>query len=133
MIKQFLKDKAYGFYATMITFVLSILTAIVYGVGFGSTVYMSWAAFALLFVGIVVAVIFIAIKQMHIATELLLVANLLSFLLFVYNIYFFVSSVLTGIQFSGFPPQFFAVVIFYGLTLVASVACVFMPMAKKEQ
>ena len=43
-----------------------------------------------------------------------------------YDIYFYISSVATGIQFSGFPLEFFVNAVLYGLSLVLSIACVFM-------
>ena len=54
-------------------------------------------------------------------------ADFLAVLFFIYHIYFYVSSVATGIQFSGFPLEFFVNIGFLVVTIALSVVCVFMP------
>ena len=56
----------------------------------------------------------------------------LSLLFYVYYIYFYISSVVTGIQFSGFPLEFYVNVVLYVASLVLSIACVFMRQTAEE-
>ena len=112
---------------------LSVITSVVYVSIYSSTRFMSWAAFAFILVGVVLTAGLIAFKLYRYAPALMLVTNFLGLLFFVYYIYFFVSSVAVGIQFSGFPPEFFVNIVFFVLMLVASVACVFMPQTEEKQ
>ena len=63
---------------------------------------------------------------------MLLVCDFLSLLFYVYYIYFYISSVVTGIQFSGFPLEFYVNVVLYAASLVLSIACVFMRQTAEE-
>lgn len=132
-LKEYFSDKKYGFYVVLGTMLMSIITMIVYVAGYSKTRYMSWVAFALLIIACVITAALLVFKMYKLAPAALLACNFLSLLCFIYYIYFFVSSVMTGIQFSAFPPEFMATVIFYGITLVSSVACVFMPMVKDKE
>ena len=115
-----------GFKVTLATCVVSLITAIAYAVIYASSRYMSWPAFAIIIVGVVLAAVLIALKQERFAPSALLVCDFLALLLYVYNIYFYISSVATGIQFSGFPLEFYVNAVLYVLSLVLSIACVFM-------
>ena len=131
-VKEYFADKKYGFYVLLSSMLLSLITMIVYAASFGRTRYMSWAAFAVLLVGIVLAAVLIVFKFQRFAPALMFVVTLVALMLFIYYIYFFVSSVMTGIQFSGFPPEFFATVIFFALSLVTSIVSIFTPLTDKK-
>lgn len=132
-VKEYLKDKRYGFYFVLVTMLLSLITMIVYAVGYSKTRYMSWGAFAIILIGVVLVAILLALKLYSLAPAVLLTTNFVALLMFVYYIYFFISSVMTGIQFSGFPPEFIATTTFFVLMLVASIITVFVPIAKKTE
>ncbi len=132
-LKEYFSDKKYGFYVTLACMLLSVITSVVYVSIYSSTRFMSWAAFAFILVGVVLTAGLIAFKQYRFAPALMLATNFVGLLFYVYYIYFFVSSVMVGIQFSGFPPEFIINVIFFVLMLVASVVCVFMPQADEKQ
>lgn len=132
-MKEYFSDKKYGFFVTLGAMLLSLITAVVYVSIYGKTRFMSWAAFAIILVGVVGAAALIVFKLYRYAPALLLVANFVGLLLYAYYIYFFISSVAVGIQFSGFPPSFFANIVFFALTLTASVACTFMAQVKREE
>lgn len=131
-MKEFFANKKYGFYVTLATILLAIVTLIVYVSIYSSTRYMSWEAFWIILVGAVLSVVLILLKQYRFAPALLLTANFVGMLFFIYHIYFFVSSAVVGIQFSGFPPEFFVNIVFYVLTLVVSIAAVFLPQAEEK-
>ena len=73
------------------------------------------------------ALVLIFLKQFRFAPSLLMVADFLAVLFYIYHIYFYISSVAAGIQFSGFPPEFFVNIVFLVVTVALSVVCVFMP------
>lgn len=121
------QNKASGFRATLGCIVLSAVTMVVYAIVYSSTRFMSWEGFGIMLAGIVVASGLILAKLHRFAPTVLLVTNFLALLFHIYRIYFFISSVITGIQFSGFPLDFYVNFVFMGLSLALSVACVFLP------
>lgn len=134
MIKEYLKGKKYGFYVTVASAVLCIITVIIYSSIYGETRYLSRAAIVLLVCGVVVAIVLEILKQHKLAPVALLLGSFIAFLLYIYYIYFFVSSVLVGIQFrAGFPPEFIVNAVFYVLTLVTCVVNVFLPQVKESR
>lgn len=131
-MKNFMANKPLGFRVTLVTMALSLVTALVYMAIYSSSRYMSWQAFGIMVAGVVVAAALIGLKQVRFAPSALLLGDFLSLLFYVYYIYFYISSVATGIQFSGFPLEFFVNVVLYGLSLVLSIICVFMRQTVEE-
>ena len=125
-MNNFMANKPLGFRVTLVTMALSVVTALVYMAIYSSSRYMSWQAFGIMVAGVVVAAALIGLKQVRFAPSALLLGDFLSLLFYVYYIYFYISSVATGIQFSGFPLEFFVNAALYGLSLVLSIVCVFM-------
>ena len=115
-----------GFKVTLVTIAASVVTAIVYAIIYSSSRYMSWPAFGIMIAGAALAAVLIFLHKERFAPAVLLVCDYLSLLLYIYYIYFYISSVATGIQFSGFPLEFFVNAGLYAASLVLSVACVFM-------
>ena len=131
-MKNFMANKPLGFRVTLVTMALSLVTALVYLAIYSSSRYMSWQAFGIMVAGVAVAAVLIGLKQVRFAPSALLLGDFLSLLFYVYYIYFCISSVATGIQFSGFPLEFFVNAVLYGLSLVLSIACVFMRQTIEE-
>ena len=131
-MKNFMANKPLGFRVTLVTMALSLVTALVYLAIYSSSRYMSWQAFGIMVAGVAVAAVLIGLKQVQFAPSALLLGDFLSLLFYVYYIYFYISSVATGIQFSGFPLEFFVNAVLYGLSLVLSIACVFMRQTIEE-
>lgn len=131
-MKNFLANKPLGFRVTLVATALSLVTALAYLAIYSSSRYMSWQAFGIMIAGVVLTVALIALKQERFAPSALLVGDFLSLLFYGYYIYFYVSSVVTGIQFSGFPLEFFVNIVLYAASLVLSIACVFMRQAVEE-
>lgn len=131
-MKNFLANKPLGFRVTLVATALSLVTALVYLAIYSSSRYMSWQAFGIMIAGVVLTVALIALKQERFAPSALLAGDFLSLLFYVYYIYFYISSVVTGIQFSGFPLEFFVNIALYAASLVLSIACVFMRQTVEE-
>lgn len=130
-MKDLLANKKYGFFVTLALMLLSVVTMIVYASIYGGTRFMSWAGFWVVLAGVVVAAALILVKQERWVPALLLSTNFIGFLLYVYYIYFHVSVILVGIQSAGFPPEFFVNVVFFVITLVVSVANIYLPQNKE--
>ncbi len=130
-MKDLLANKKYGFFVTLALMLLSVVTMIVYASIYGGTRFMSWAGFWVVLAGVVVAAALILVKQERWVPALLLATNFIGFLLYVYYIYFHVSVILVGIQSAGFPPEFFVNVVFFVITLVVSVANIYLPQNKE--
>lgn len=131
-MKNFLANKPLGFRVTLVATALSLVTALAYLAIYSSSRYMSWQAFGIMIAGVVLTVALIALKRERFAPSALLVGDFLSLLFYGYYIYFYVSSVVTGIQFSGFPLEFFVNIVLYAASLVLSIACVFMRQTVEE-
>lgn len=131
-MKNIMANKPLGFRVTLVAAALSLVTALVYLAIYSSSRYMSWQAFGIMIAGVVLTVVLIALKQERFAPSMLLVCDFLSLLFYVYYIYFYISSVVTGIQFSGFPLEFYVNVVLYVASLVLSIACVFMRQTAEE-
>lgn len=121
-----------GFRVTLVTIAASVLTAAAYAFIYSSSRYMSWPAFGVMVAGAVLAAALIALHKERFAPAVLLVCDYLSLLLYIYYIYFYISSVATGIQFSGFPLEFFVNAGLYAASLVLSIASVFMRQTNEE-
>lgn len=126
MIKQ-LKNRSRAFYGTLICSGVSVITMIVYAAIYASTRFMAREALLCMTGGVLLGLVLLFTNHERFAPSALLVGNFLGLLFYIYHIYFFVSSVVTGIQFSGFPPEFFVNAVMFGITLVLSIVCVFLP------
>ena len=129
-IKQFFKDKKYGFYVVLGTMVLSLVTMIAYAVGFSYLGFLSGWSVALLIIGVVAAAGLIVLKQHKFAPAVLLATVFVAFLLAIYYVYdFVISSVFWG-NFAV-PAELIVPIVFFGLALVASIVSVFTPLVKE--
>ena len=99
----------------------------VYAAIYASTRFMAREALLCMTGGVLLGLVLLFTNHERFAPSALLVGNFLGLLFYIYHIYFFVSSVVTGIQFSGFPPEFFVNAVMFGIALVLSIVCVFLP------
>lgn len=130
---KFLTDnKARGFRLTLIGIVLAVLTLIEYTIVYSSTRYMSWEAFWILAAGIALCAVLVLAKQYRFIPSALLASVFIAFLFYIYHIYFFISSVMVGIQFSGFPFSFYLNIACFVITLIVAIICVFQPQTEKK-
>ena len=125
-MKKALQNKSPGFRLTLVTMLLSIVTICVYIAIYSSTNYMSWGAVGVMIAGLVLTCVLILTRQYRFAPTALLVGDYMGFLFFAHAIYFYISSVITGIQFSGFPLSFYVNIVFFSLTIALCIACVFL-------
>ncbi len=130
-MKELFNGKKAGFWVLLAAMVFAVVTLIAYPAVYGSTRFMSWTGFWFMLGGLALSCILVLCRQERFAPSAMLAGSFVSFLYYVYNIYFFISSVVTGIQFSGFPPEFFLVAACFCLTLVLSIAAVFMKQSDK--
>ena len=130
-MKAILENRAPGFRMTLACAALSVVTLIVYTVIYSKTRFMSWETVGIIAAGVVLTLALIFLKQFRFAPSLLMVADFLAVLFYIYHIYFYISSVAAGIQFSGFPPEFFVNIVFLVATIALSVVCVFMPQTEE--
>ena len=132
-VKKFFESKSYGFYVSIGLAVLSLVTAIVYASLFHMSRYMSWGAFAVVIVGVVLAAVLPFLKQAKWSCCAIALADFIALLLYAYNIYFYVSVVMVGIQASTFSPQFLACTSLFAILLVLNIANVFLKQEKTEK
>ncbi|MBR4249689.1 MAG: hypothetical protein IKQ24_06000 [Verrucomicrobia bacterium] len=123
--------KKTGFKVTLAAVLLAVVTSLVYMVIWGKTRYYSDLSFYIMLAGAVITLICIVLRQYKTAPVIIFAFSFISFLFFVYGIYFFISSVATGIQFSGFPPEFFVTVVLFVVTFVLGLVAVFMPQTEE--
>lgn len=131
-IKEYFSNKKYGFYVTLAAILLTVVTLIIYASVYGSTVFMAPATIAFLAIGIVGSIVLIVFKLYRFAPAVLLGASVLGLCFSIYYLYNYIASAVYGIQFAGFPPEFFANIVFFVLTIVVSIAANFMPQEKKD-
>jgi len=126
-------DKGSGFYATLLAAVLSLVAAFVYMGAYSRTRYMSWAAFAIIIVGVVITVAMVFLKLIRFAPTVMLASIYLAFMFYIYYIYFYISSVVYGIQYSGFPAIFYINIAFFLLAIIVSIVSIFLSPYKKNK
>ena len=113
MIREYLKDKAIGFWFSVSLVLLTAVTAIVY-------------------VSCIATVVLILLKKFEYASYAAALLIFLSLLFFIYGIYYYVSVVLVGIDLDSFSAEFIACTVLYALTFGLGVANVFLRPLKKE-
>lgn len=131
-LKNFFKDKSYGFYVSIAVTLLTLVTLIVYADAYGrNDSYMSWAGFAIMIVGIVVAVALTALKLSEWVPPALALANFIALLLYAKSIYNYVVIVIVGIDIASFSSQFILCTVLFAILLVGSIANIFCKQVKE--
>lgn len=130
-MKEFFQNKRFGSYVTLSIAALLIITAIVYASCYANTAFISWASFIVLLVGAALTLLAYVLKLDRFAPAIALAGSMLALCFYIYGIYYFISSLIYGIQFSGIPPQLVATMVLFIGTLVLSIANVFFPQVKE--
>ncbi|MBO4989449.1 MAG: hypothetical protein J6D37_03860 [Clostridia bacterium] len=130
-MKEFFKNKKFGFYVTLALVALFIITAIVYSNSYGNTAFMSWPAFIVLLVGAGLTVVLVALKQDRFAPALALATSVVALCLYILDIYYFISSIAYGIQFSGIPVELIATMVLFIGTMIVAIANIFFPQVEE--
>lgn len=126
-LKSIFAGKSFGFYVTLATMAFSVITAVIYAVMYGNSSYISWAGVVIMLAGVLIGVVLIVLRKSKFVPAVMLVSTLVGILLYIYNIYFYVSVVIVGIQASEFSAEFFVATIMFAISFVAATACVFLP------
>ncbi|MBQ1490609.1 MAG: hypothetical protein IIZ39_01510 [Blautia sp.] len=126
------KKKGAGRAVTVLGMILALVAAGVYAAIYASTRYMSWMTVVCLVAGVLLTGLLLAFRQYRFAPTVLFVAVTVGIMFYVYHIYFFISSVVVGIQFSGFPPSFFVGIACFVVALAVSIAAIFVPFGEKQ-
>ena len=132
MKQKLLEGKKSGFYVTLVLIALSIVMAIVYAVLYRSSSYMSWRAFAAILVGAVLALGLGFTKLAKWSNAVVALGDFLGLLLYIYAIYFYVSSIMVGIQGSRFSWQFLVVTVGLAVLFVLNLVNVFLKQVKED-
>ena len=132
-LKDLFAKKTVGFYVTLGTIVLALVTAIAYLLCYNNTDNFNLWAFVILLVSVVVTTLLVLLKQHKIAPYALGLLNFVALLFYVYGIYYYVSVVLVGIDLDHFEPEFFVSTILFVVLLGSSVTAIFMEQEKEEE
>ncbi|MBP5153687.1 MAG: hypothetical protein ILP12_01595 [Lachnospiraceae bacterium] len=131
-MKNLFADKKIGFWFTLCTAALTLITAIVYRAIYQGSNYLSVLAFWLLIGGAVVSVALLFVGLERFAPAVLFAAVTVAFCYYIYYIYFYISSAAYGIQ-TTFTAPFFVNAAFFVLTLIACFVLIFIPHKAEEQ
>ena len=132
-MKKFFENKSVGFFVTLGSIALTLITAIVYLVCYFNTKEFNVVGVILLFVSSVVGGALVCLKQERLATVALWLLNFLAFLFYAYGIYRYVFDVIIGIDYDHFEPEFFVCTIFFVLSVGVSTSTVFLSQTKKGE
>ena len=132
-MKKLLEGKRTGFYVTLVLIVLSLLLAAVYALAFRASSYMSWRAFTAIVVGAVAALALGFTGLAKWANVFVALGDFIGLLLFAYASYFYVSSVMVGIQGSRFSPQFIFVTAGLAVLFLVNLVNVFLGQVKEAK
>lgn len=139
-LKGFFKDKSYGFYVSIAVAILTLVTLSVYADAYGSNDrYMSWTGFALMLVGIAVAIGLTVVSSLtplklnEWVPPVLALVNFIALMLYITNIYNYVVIVIVGIDIANFSTQFIACTVLFSILIVASVANIFFKQVKEVE
>lgn len=130
-MKDLFKNKPVGFYVTLGTIGLTLITAIAYLLCYNNTDNFNLWSFIVLLVSAVAAIVLVVLKQHKYAPYSLGLLNFLALLFYIYGIYYYVSVVLVGIDLDHFEPEFFVSTILFVLTIGASIATIFLKQDKE--
>lgn len=130
-MKTFLADKSCGFFMSAFVFLLSLATALVYGISYSGSSDLSRPVYLVILAGAAAALILALLKRYNWAPVALALGDFAALLLFIKATYFYVSVVLYGINGSAFSPAFLASAVCLALSVVSAVANIFMKQVKE--
>ena len=132
-MKDLFKNKPIGFYVSLGTIGLALITAITYFLCYNNTENFNVWSFVVLLISVVASVVLMLVKQVKVVPYVLGLLNFVALLFFVYGIYYYVSIVLVGIDLDHFDPEFIVCTIEFVILLVASIAAIFMKQVKEVE
>ncbi|MBP5357265.1 MAG: hypothetical protein J6Y68_03860 [Clostridia bacterium] len=130
-IKEYLSDKSYGFYVILATMFLSLVTILVYSIGFSQIGFLSWEAIVSLIVGVVVGAGLLVLKQYKYVPGVLFATIFFAFIMVLYYVYDYIISAAFWGSFAV-PGEIIAAAVFFLLAIAASIVSIFAPIVNKE-
>lgn len=130
-MKDLFKNKPVGFFVTLGTIGLTLVTAIAYLLCYNNTDNFNLWSFIVLLVSAVTGIVLVILKQHKYVPYTLGLLNFISLLFYIYGIYYYVSVVLVGIDLDHFEPEFFVSTILFVITIGTSIATIFLKQDKE--
>ena len=137
-MKNYFRNKHVGFYVSILTGVLALVTAIIYVVVYrdyrsnNNESVFSWAAFILLLACFALPLLASLVKLERFAPYGVFVCGLLALVFYVYAIYYHASVLFAGIELQDNKSSFFLITILVVVTFVFTIVSFFLPQNKKE-
>ena len=137
-IKQYFSNKSVGFYVSLLTGVVALLTAIIYASVYANyrsnnnEPVMSWVAFVLLLLCLALPLIASFVKLERFAPYGVFACGLLALVFYVYRIYYHASVLFAGIELQNNKSSFFLITVLMVVTFVLTIVSFFLPQNKKE-
>ncbi len=132
-LKDYLKNKSYGFYVTLATIVLTIATIIVYASSYASNDrYMSWLGVGFMIAGIIIGLVLSIFNFGQLGAAALGICNFVGLLQYVIKIYNYVVIVMVGIDINTLSSQFISCTVMFAILTVISIANIFFKQNKTK-
>ena len=131
-MKDLFKNKPAGFYITLGSVGLTLVTALVHIICCNNTSFFSLTAFVLLLASVVGSIVLILLKKEKVAPYVLWPLNLVAFCFYAYQVYRYVFDVILGIDYDHFEVTFIVSTVFVLLSLIASTVTVFVKKTNEE-
>ena len=132
-IKDLFKNKPIGFYVSLGTIGLALITAVTYLLCYNNTENFNVWSFIVLVVSVVACVVLVLVKQFKVVPYVLGLLNFVALLFYIYGIYYYVSIVLVGIDLDHFDPEFIVCTIAFVVLLISSITTIFMKQVKEVE
>ena len=132
-MKDLFKNRPVGFYVTISTIGVTLLTAIAYILCYAGSNNFNAGAFILLLVSFVISVVLLFVKQTKFIPYVLWFVNFVAFLFYILGIYRYVADVFIGIDYYYFEPSFYITVILFLLSVVGGTSTIFLKQEKKGE
>lgn len=139
MIKNFFHNKGVGFYVSLATGVIALITAIIYAVVYGSyrannnEPVISWLAFVLLLLPLVLTVVGGFTKMEKYAPYGVFACGLVALVCYIYRIYYHASVVFANIEEQDMRTTLFFVAGLMIFVFVMTIVSFFLPQTRGEQ
>ena len=133
-MEAFLKNKSTGFYVTLASIGLTLLTAIVYFFSFGiNDASFNVVACILLLISAIASMTLILINKTNWATYVLWLVTFLAFLFYIVGVYRYVVDVFVGIDRDHFEFHFIITTLLFLLSVVSSTSTIFLKQTKEDE
>lgn len=135
-IKEYFSNKGVGFYLSILTGVIALVTAIIYVVNYGNYAsndnkpVISWVAFVLLLVAFALPILASFFKLEKYAPYGVFVCGLMALVCYIYRIYYHASVLFAGIELQDNKSTFFFISGLMVFVFVLTVVSFFVPQTR---